>query len=183
METHDPERLKEAIRAMIEQIRQRPGGTEVTFRTSTERDAGFRCSARARGRHHVIVDESQRMGGTGQGMNPVELLLGAMGTCQEIMYTLYAALLDIPLDRVRIECRGRLDLRGLFGMEEGVPAGLVGVEFDTYLESSAERQRILELVALAERHCPVMDTLSRPVPARGNAFLNGDPLDVPRSAG
>lgn len=174
--TQSAEVLKERIAQMIEGLRSRPAGTEATFRTTTEREVGLRCIARARGRHTIVVDESERIGGSDQGMNPVELLLSAMGTCQEIMYTIHAALLGIPLDKVRIECRGKLDLRGLFAIDASVPAGFRGVEFDTYLESSAERQRILELVALAEQHCPVMDTLARAVPAGGRAFLNGEPL-------
>ena len=54
-----------------------------------------------------------RSAASDRGPNPVELMLAALGACQEITYRLYADTLGIPLDRVSVSVSGRLDLSRL----------------------------------------------------------------------
>lgn len=166
---------KDKIVAMIAAIRNDPAIAHVTFKTSTELEEGLRCSARARNLPPITVDEPRRIGGTDQGMSPVELLLSAIGTCQEIMYSVYASLMDIQLDEVKVSCKGKLDLHGLFGIQD-VPPGFAHIEFETHIRSPADRQMLAELIDKAERHCPVMDTVTRPVRATGKVYLNGEQI-------
>ena len=56
--------------------------------------AGPDAPAHARGRRARVA----RWGG--HGPNPVEIVLAALGTCQEITYRAYATALGIPLERV-----------------------------------------------------------------------------------
>lgn len=110
-------------------------------------------------------------------MNPVELVLVALGTCQEIMYAAYAAVMDIKLDSVTVDVKGYLDARGLFGMAE-VPAGYDKIRFETNISSSADAEQIRQLVETVESHCPVLDTLTRSVETTGRSFLNGETIDT-----
>jgi OsmC-like protein len=52
------------------------------------------------------------LGGTDAGPNPVELVLAALATCQEITYRAYATALGIPLESVSVRLEGLLDLIG-----------------------------------------------------------------------
>lgn len=169
--------VKNKVAAMIQAITADPAVAHATFTASTCLEEGFRCSARVRSLPPLIVDESRRIGGTNRGMNPIELLLCAIGTCQEIVYFLYASLMDIQLDELRVTCKGRIDLRGLFNIE-AVAAGLAAVEFETHITSAASRELILQLIDIAERNCPIMDSVTRPVRAIGKAYLNGDQIHV-----
>jgi putative redox protein len=174
--------IREKVAGMVERLRARPGASVATFRVTTRLEQGLRCSAQVRNLPPIAVDEPARIGGTDQGMNPVELLLAAMGTCQEIMYAVHAAIQGISLEDVSVQCTGNLDLRGLFGVDDSVPAGLTAVEYETRISSGASPDQIAALSVLVESRCPVMDTLSRPVRANGSVYLNGKRLAGPHAA-
>ena len=124
----------------------------------------------------MIIDEPPILAGKNAGMSPVELVLVSLGTCQEIMYAAYASVMDIPLDSVKVNVKGSLDLKGLFGMDESVPAGFTDIAFETTLESTADNQSLLKLVQAAESNCPVLDMLTRQVPVGGTVTINGQDM-------
>ncbi|MBV9282431.1 MAG: OsmC family protein [Chloroflexi bacterium] len=121
------------------------------------------------------VDEPPLLGGTDQAPNPVELVLAALGTCQEIVYAAYAAVLGIELDAVEITVRGPLDLRGLFGLSSA-PSGFQHVEMETRIRSREAPEAIRRLVSTVQAHCPVLDIIQRPLEVRNEVALNEEPL-------
>jgi len=104
--------------------------------------------------------------GTDKGPNPVELVLAALGTCQEITYRAYAAALGIPLEGVRVELEGDLDLRGFFAVDESVRPGYQGVRGTVHLTSSAKPEVLEQLRQAVNAHCPVLDIIANPVPVK-----------------
>lgn len=169
--------LKAHLEARIEHLRRNPGQRAV-FRVKTNQVADYRCHAHIRDFPPLVVDEPPAMGGTNQGPNPVELVLAALGTCQEIMYVAFAALMGIQLDGVEIHLKGRMDLKGMFAVDDTVPPGFERVEYETRLFSPEPPERVQALVEMVGRHCPVLDILTRPVPVSGKVWLNGQSLDV-----
>lgn len=170
-----PNPIATAVQSMVEHLRQSPEQeAQATFQANTQLVHGLRTEATIR-QFSFIVDEPQTLGGTDQGPNPVELVLAALGTCQEIVYAAYAAALNIPLRAVRIRVRGTLDLRGLFNVAP-VQAGLNEVTYHVDIDSPAEPTVIRQLVELVDQHCPVLDTLRRPVATTRAVYLNGDDL-------
>ncbi len=114
--------------------------------------------------HSIITDEPESLGGTDAGPNPVELILAALGTCQEITYRAYAAAMDIPLDHVSVKLEGQIDLRGFFGVDDEVRPGYRSIRGTVTLESDASEAQLQQLRAAVDAHCPVLDILSQPVP-------------------
>lgn len=76
----------------------------------------------------MTVDEPPTLGGSDAGPNPVELVLAALATCQEITYRAYATALGVPLESVSVKLDGVLDLRGFFAVDERVRPGFTGVQ-------------------------------------------------------
>jgi uncharacterized OsmC-like protein len=72
---------------------------------------------------HAIATFSVDSRQTDTGPNPVEVVLAALATCQEITYRAYATTLGIPLESVSVTLEGSLDLRGFFAVKDGVRAG------------------------------------------------------------
>lgn len=103
----------------------------------------------------------------------MELLLVALGSCQEIMYAAMAAMMGIKLNEVKVNLKGSLDLKGLFGMDPAIPAGYQKITFETFLSSSAPEEDLRKLIEAVERHCPVLDTLVRPIEVTGKVTING----------
>ncbi|KAA0217720.1 MAG: OsmC family peroxiredoxin [Lautropia sp.] len=170
--------LKARLMAAIEAIQANPQSAKAVFRANTQWEESVRCSGTVRDFPPITVDEPPELGGANAGPNPVELVLVALGTCQEIMYSAYAAVLGIPLESVRVDMRGFLDLRGLFNLDEKIPAGYEKIEFETIIDSPADPKKIMELAQVVQAHCPVLDTLLRPIEVAGKVTHNGLALTV-----
>jgi uncharacterized OsmC-like protein len=169
------ETVKEALLKTMEAIKENPVCANAVFRADTELKEGVCCSGKVRD-FSITVDEPVELGGTNSAMNPVELILVALGTCQEIMYAAYASVMGIQLDKVKVDIKGNLDLKGLFAMDESSPAGYTKIGYETTIESPADTDTLRKLVETVESHCPVLDTLSRPVEVTGEVTANGTKL-------
>jgi uncharacterized OsmC-like protein len=175
------ETLKAALGNTIEGLKSNPGASKVVFRADTRLEENVRCSAIVRDFPPMVIDEPPELGGANAGMNPVELILVALGTCQEIMYSAYASVMDIPVDSVNVDVKGYLDLQGLFGMAD-VPAGYTDIRYETSIESTASPEQISLLAQTVESHCPVLDTLVRPITVSGTVTHNGAQITVAQAA-
>ncbi len=95
------------------------------------------------------------------------------------MYTAYASFVDIKLVAVTVDVKGHMDLKGLFGMDEFIPAGYTRIEYVTNIPGQEPNSRIVQLLQTAESHCPVLDTLNRPVQVTGTGMRNNKELSSP----
>ena len=166
-------RTIDAVRADLGQAVEAP---LVTFAADTALVDGYQTEARIR-EFGLTADEPPAIGGTDTGPSPVELVLAALGTCQEIVYATYARVLGVPLDSVAVRAEGRLDLRGFFGVAD-VPAGFRDVTFAVDIASPAPPREVARLVAAVNAHCPVLDILRQPQEVAGSYRHNGEPLPV-----
>ena len=142
----------------------------------------LRCAANVRRFPTLFVDEPWDLGGEDSSANPMELLLVALGTCQEVIFSAYAAVMGIPLDAVSVNVKGFLDIRGMLAMDASIAAGYQRVAYEAVIESSADRDEIRKLVGVVEAHCPLLDTLRRPIEVSGSVFLNGESLEFKNAA-
>jgi putative redox protein len=165
--------LKEALSKTVAGIQQNPIMSRVVFEAETALVEGVRCTGKVRNFAPIIVDEPPELGGQDKGANPVELLLVALGSCQEIMYAAMASMMGIKLDEVTVNLKGSLDLKGLFGMDPAIPPGYQKITYETALRSSAPEEELRKLIEAVESHCPVLDTLIRPVEVSGKVTING----------
>jgi putative redox protein len=155
--------LKSLIVETQSAFRADPAAAQAVFASHSQLKEGFHSVATL-GDHKVTVDEPASLGGTNKGPNPVELVLAALGTCQEITYRAYATALGIPLDGVRVELTGDLDLRGFFAVDDSVRPGYQGIRGTVHLTSSASRESLEQLRQVVNAHCPVLDIIANPVP-------------------
>jgi uncharacterized OsmC-like protein len=168
--------VKAAVMKSIEAIQANPKASKIFFKANTELQEDVRCLAKVRTFEPMVIDEPPELGGQDAGPNPVELLLVALGTCQEIVYSAYAAVMGVKLDSVKVSLRGDIDLKGLFDLDDETPAGYTKIRFETNIESDADEETLKSLIETVEAHCPVMDSLTRPVHIEGTAKVNGKAL-------
>lgn len=168
--------VKESLLSTINGLKENPAASSVVFRAKTRWVEDVLCSVSIRDFPEFSVDEPPELGGKDASYNPVELVLAALGTCQEIMYVAYASVMDIKLDSVEVDVCGYLDLKGLFGMEEGVPAGYNRITFEARIQSDAGDKAMIKLIDTVENHCPVLDILHRVQNVTGKASVNGKQL-------
>lgn len=175
--------LKKLISKTAEHLRAHPEAAQTSFHASSALQEGLRSVVTVR-RHELTVDEPPALGGTDQGPNPVELVLAALGSCQEITYRAFATALGIPLDAVSVELRGELDLRGFFAVDPTVRPGYQRIQGTVHLRSeSATPEQLQRLREVVDQHCPVLDILQNPVPVSLDVTVDTGLRDQLRSRG
>lgn len=159
------ENFKDVFIATQAHLRDKPQDAAVSFTAATRQVKGLTSEAAARD-FRFVIDEPKAFGGADRGPNPVELVLAALGACQEITYRYYADTLGIPLHGVSVKLEGKLDLRGLFAAHDGVRPGFREVRALVALDSPASSEDIDRLKAIVDRHCPVLDILRNVTPVQ-----------------
>jgi len=163
--------IKASVEHLIESVKNNPKLANSVFRASTYSDQpNFTVRSEVRG-FTVPIDEPRELGGNDTAPNPVELLLAALGGCQEIVYRAFAAVLGVDIERIEVHTKGHLDLHGFLGLDQEVPPGFSNISFTTRIVSSASEELIGQLASLVEQHCPVQDTLVRRIPVSGKVEL------------
>ena len=167
-------KLKQLISDTQAAFRAQPDAAKATFRSSSRLTEGFRSEIAIR-QHRLAADEPAALGGADSGANPVELILAALGSCQEITYRAYATALGIPLDSVSVELTGEVDLRGFFAVDDTVRAGYQNIRGTVNIESSASEAELQKLRAVVDAHCPVLDILTNKVPVALSLSIKATP--------
>ena len=111
-----------------------------------------------------VVDEPAALGGSNDGPNPVEYLIGAWAGCLNVVVHTVSEERQIDLDAVEIEIQGDLDPRKFLGAAEDVRAGYQELEVRIDVESDADEETLEELRAAVEERCPVGDNIENPTP-------------------
>ena len=102
--------------------------------------------------------------GANEGANPVEFLLHALAGCVTTTFVLHAMAKGVAIRSLRTELEGDLDVRGLLAMGDDVPAGYDAIRVRLHVEADCPEEMLDELLATAEWHSPVCNTVCRPVP-------------------
>jgi putative redox protein len=164
-------KLKQLISDTQATYRTKPDAAKVTFRSSSRQTEGLRSEVSIR-QHKLAADEPISLGGVDSAPNPVELILAALGTCQEITYRAYATAMGIPLDSVSVDLAGDIDLRGFFAVDESVRSGYQTIVGTVNIKSSASEADLQKLSAVVNAHCPVLDILTNKVPVSLDLSIN-----------
>ncbi len=102
--------------------------------------------------------------GNNEGANPVEFLLHALAGCVTTTTVLHAAARGIQIRRLSTELVGDIDVQGLLALDDSVPVGYESIRIRMDIEADASEQEIDDLIAFAEGHSPVCNTVCKPVP-------------------
>ncbi|WP_028544430.1 OsmC family protein [Paenibacillus taiwanensis] len=137
-----------------------------TFRATASLQQGMVVKAQSRN-FEITLDEPKYLGGTDTAMNPVELLLCALGACQSIVARVYAPKFNIELEEFRVEVEGDLDTDGFMNKSD-VRRGYSDIRYNIHIKSNATLEQAEAFVEFIERTCPVGDSISNPV----NLVLN-----------
>ena len=150
------ERLVDAGTSWGERIAANPASAQLTYRVNGS-GAGSVASSITAGKHTFLVDEPAALAGDDVAASPVEVALGALISCQIVVYRLYAQALSIQVDDIDVRAEGDLDARRLFSIDESVRPGFTGVRLAITISGPETDARYQELRAAVDAHCPVLD--------------------------
>ncbi|MEX0649114.1 MAG: OsmC family protein [Balneolaceae bacterium] len=159
--------LEQSLLNLIKGIQNNPEQANATFRANSRLEDGFLAKVNSR-EFSFISDEPEDLGGTNQGPNPVEYVLGAFAACQEIVVKAYATVLGIDVSSIKVEVEGDLDLHGFLNLTEE-RAGFTAVNYTTTVETTeTDPEKLKQLEQLSVARCPVLDIIKNPVPLNGS---------------
>jgi uncharacterized OsmC-like protein len=116
--------------------------------------------------HVHDIDEPPVLLGEDRGATPVEYLLTGLSGCVTTTFIAYAAAQGVKIEELRTELEGDLDVRGFLGVSGEVRPGFQEIRVRFHVKSDAPKEKILELIKLAERRSPVSDSVRKGVPVR-----------------
>lgn len=111
-----------------------------------------------------VVDEPEALGGTNDGPNPVEYLIGAWAGCLNVVLHTVSDERDIELDGVAIGIEGDLDPRKFLGIADDARAGYQDLRVNIEVDADADQESLDALAAEVEERCPVGDNIGNPTP-------------------
>jgi uncharacterized OsmC-like protein len=110
------------------------------------------------------ADEPAVLLGEGAGANPMDYLLTGLAACLTTCLVYHAAARGIKLEEVESHLEGDLDLHRFLGLSESVRSGFENLKVTLYIKADAPDEKLEELCREAQKHSPVFDMVSRPVP-------------------
>ncbi len=102
--------------------------------------------------------------GANEGANPVEFLLRALAGCVTTTTVLHAAARGIQIESLSTELVGTIDVQGLLALDDTVPVGYEQIQVKMDIKADCSDKELDELLAFAQDHSPVCNTVCRPVP-------------------
>jgi uncharacterized OsmC-like protein len=151
------------IAALSGKLKEEPGQGDTLCKAEVIWQSGFRNQIRIRDLPAGYADEPKALGGTNTAPNPVEQLLGALGSCLAIGYTANASVRGIQIEELRIELEGHIDLPVFLGLREG-HAGYSDIAVRVYLKADVPQETVEELHQQVLKTSPVGQTIEKAVP-------------------
>jgi uncharacterized OsmC-like protein len=113
--------------------------------------------------HTIEIDEPLQLGGSDRHANPQETLMAALNACVLTGYAAVASLNGIRVDRLELETRGEIDLRGFLGLDPNVKPGYDEIALTLRVAADAPREKLQEIFDFVLRTSPNYFNISQPV--------------------
>lgn len=155
--------LRSIQKPLKERYRSDPSSSRITLSAhSTEADSPIACSVEV-GQALLNAQAHRGVGGSGTAACSGDLLLGALAACAQLTCQLVATAMGIPVEHIRVEVTGEMDLRGTLGISKDVPVGFqdIHASFDISAPQATPEQ-LAALKEKTEQYCVVMQTLMKP---------------------
>lgn len=148
------EKLKQTVNAMKEnrELAMRKWTAHIEWKDGVKNQVGIRNF------QPIVTDEPEVLGGTDTGANPVEYLIGAVGSCFAITFEVIASQKGIKLETVEVDIEADLNAAVFLGLEEG-DGGILNPVINLKVAASASEEQIREIANVALFKSPVLASL------------------------
>jgi len=165
--------LRSVQKPLKEKYRSDPNSSRITLTAhSSEADSPISCSVEV-GQKLVAAQAHSGVGGPGTAACSGDLLIGALAACAQLTCQLVATAMGIPVQHIRVDVTGDMDLRGTLGISKEVQVGFedIHARFDISAPEATAEQ-LAALKEKTEQYCVVMQTLLKP-PAIRTTWVSG----------
>ncbi len=155
----------EAFESTKSAVEADPSAGQGSFQTTTTWQDGARARTVARS-FTIETDEPAPLGGTDEAVDPMELLLAAVGTCLTIGWVTNAVRRGVDFRDLRIDVAGEYDLRGYLGIDETRP-GFGAITYTVHVDTDADEATLEDIRKAAEVGSPMVDNAANATPLSG----------------
>jgi uncharacterized OsmC-like protein len=155
--------LRSIQKPLKEKYRSDPDSSRIVLKArSNESTAAIACSVEV-GQKILEAQAHSGVGGPGTAACSGDILLGALAACAQLTCQLVAAAMGIPIEQIRVDVTGEMDLRGTLGISKEVPVGFqdIHASFDISAPQATPEQ-LAALREKTEQYCVVLQTLVKP---------------------
>ena len=167
--------LRSIQKPLKEKYRSNPDSSRITLKAhSAQSDTPIACSVEV-GQRIVEAQAHRGVGGPGTAACSGDLLLGALAACAQLTCQLVAAAMGVPIEQIRVDVEGEMDLRGTLGISKDTPVGFQDIHATFNISApQATPEQLAALKEKTEQYCVVMRTLAQP-PAIKTSWLVSPP--------
>jgi len=156
----------DTFRTTRDAVERSPEAGKGSFETVTQWRDGAQAVTRARS-FTIETDEPRPLGGKDQHVDPMELLLAALGSCLTIGWVTQARLRGIEYRKLEIKVQAPFDLRGYLALDPSVRPGFGQLRYTVDVDTDADAATLEEIRIAVERTSPMFDNILRPTPIEG----------------
>lgn len=160
--------MKPLFRSLAEQCRTDPTKAVAEMRAVCDSVPGDPLTWSVTGspgsQHEMKIGQHPTIGGDGSAPCPGELVTMAIAACMDGSIRFFADLMEIRLERIRVEVVNRGDMRRLLGVPEvDIPSDM-GITMTVSIEARGETpERLAKLRAATERSSGVLNMVRNPI--------------------
>jgi uncharacterized OsmC-like protein len=161
------------VLALIEGVKRDAAKGDTEWRVTTVWQGQTRSRAHIEGftiggqkvprQFSIDIDEPCELGGSNRFANPQEHLLAALNACMMVGYAAQCAVRGITLEKLEIETRGKIDLRGFLGIDPAVPPGYDNLSYVVRIKGNGSREQFAEVHKTVMATSPNFHNVSRPI--------------------
>jgi uncharacterized OsmC-like protein len=155
----DGKELKELQAPLKARYREAPQDARITLRAKGSIDSSAIVCKVDTGRAIAAAGLHPATGGNGLELCSGDMLLEALVACAGVTLKAVATALEIPLESAEVLAEGDLDFRGTLGVDKNARVGFETIRLRFEVKSTAEREKLDQLLKLTERYCVVLQTL------------------------
>jgi uncharacterized OsmC-like protein len=163
----------DALGQVMRDVERDPAKGIVEFRVTTQWQGQTRSRAkvesytiggqRVNRPFTIDVDEPFELLGENSAPNPQETLMSALNACVMVGYVAGAAVKGIKLERLEIETRGQLDLRGFLGIDPSVRPGYETIHYTVRIKGNGTPAQFREIHETVMKTSPNYFNIAQPV--------------------
>jgi len=107
----------------------------------------------------ILIDAPPGLDGTNEGPSPLLVILASVGACIVAVTKFWAKIMDIKIETLTVNSRGRINLGAIFGLDDSKLAGYDKLEPVIRIKADAPKEKIEELMEKVLSHCPIITNL------------------------
>jgi uncharacterized OsmC-like protein len=140
-----------ALKGYIEEIKVNAESAMVDYKVNLQWQGGTKAKVTTKGiqfgnqtlerNFSFIIDEPEQLLGENTNPTPQEYLLGGMGACMMVGYSVGAAVMGITLEKLEIDMEAGLNLRGFLEVDPQAPIGFKDVKYTIRVKGNGTKEQ------------------------------------------